>query len=151
MRKKSYVKVESPNLSVFNNDTGEVVSGVVENVAIDIDSFIMVFLNSISSLYKLDGMEIKILMHCWKKSMYSVDYSGNIIVNDVEFKNGIVSSGLGVSVSTVDVYISKLCKKEMLIRVSRGKYMLNPRYFWKGVITDRSKLLFKLQYNGAKV
>lgn len=148
-RKKNFIKVNQPELSVVNTETGEIVKeGINKIIAVDLDSYIMIFLNSLSGLYNLDGLEIKVLMGCWKKSLFATEYEGNIVVNDVEFKQSIINDGLDLSPASIDVYISKLTKKEMLIRIAKGKYMLNPKYFWKGVVNSRSKLLFELRYEG---
>ena len=38
------------------------------------------------------------------------------------------------------MYVSKLAKKDILIKQCQGTYMLNPLYFFKGKLSDRTHL-----------
>lgn len=145
--KKIFNQIVDPNLQVIDITTGEIKSAVSHIKVDNIDDFIMIFLNNLRCLYNLEGLELKLLMQCWKKSLYANDYSGNILLNDNDFKKSVIDDGLKMSPATIDVYISKLCKKGLLIRLSKGKYMLNPNYFFKGRLSDRSKLKLEMSYN----
>ena len=84
-------------------------------------------------------------MCCWKASSYnSVDAEGNIVNNNKLLKDYIRQHGLDISDNTIDVIISKLAKKGILIKKCRGSYMLNPRYFFKGRLAEKSKLELKM-------
>lgn len=49
---------------------------------------------------------------------------------------------IGCSLRTIDNCLSALIKKKLLLSGgSRGKYMLNPEYYFKGSSADRRKIL----------
>lgn len=51
-----------------------------------------------------------------------------------------------MSTRTIDNCLSALIKKNLLQSESRGKYKLNPKYYFKGSSTDRRRIL-NLQVN----
>lgn len=54
---------------------------------------------------------------------------------------------IGCSFRTIDNCLSALVKKKLLFSNSRGKYTLNPEYYFKGSSADRRKILnLRLEY-----
>lgn len=104
------------------------------------------FLRSIPELIELDGKPLKLLLICLKKcslNPVNTDEGNAICVNKV-FKNTVREYGLDITDAAIDVYISRLAKLGFLIRQCRGYYLLNPKYFFKGRITDSTKVSMKL-------
>ena len=64
---------------------------------------------------------------------------GNQIVLTAGIKRKIASD-MGMSVHTINAYISSLVKKDILIRVDRAMYILNPVIFGKGNWSEIVKL-----------
>lgn len=49
---------------------------------------------------------------------------------------------------TIDNALSALVKKKLLISDARGKYKLNPEYYFKGTSKDRQRILdLKITYD----
>lgn len=147
MSKKIFTKITEPELKVINTNTGEIISGVSTVKYDNIDDFIMCFLSSIKEVTSLDGNSIRVLLFCWKFSSFNYNIpEANIIVNDVDFKNNLRKNGLDLSDASINNAINKLYKANMLQKKCRGKYMLNPKYFFKGTLVNRSKLQLNIVY-----
>lgn len=132
--------------SLIHNETGEIIE-FKQTKKVKQEEFILLFLAATELLNQLDGTSIKILIFCWKYSTFNnnVEKEGNLVYNNVYFKEKLRESGLTYSDNTINIYIGRLCKKELLIKKGRGVYMLNLKYFFKGTLTDRSKLRMTLE------
>ena len=109
----------------------------------------MTFFRSYSDMFKLTGMQMKVLVCCCVHSSYN-DRSckeGNLIHNNDYFKEYCRQDGLNTSNQVIDNAISQLSKYGFLIKRCKGEYMLNPKYFFKGTISDRTKLQYNISYN----
>ncbi len=147
MTKKVYTQIDNPKLKVVNTETGEIVSGVADFKCSSIDEFIMCFLGSIPQVTKLDGNTIRVLMWCWKFSSFNPSIpEANTIVNDKAFKDRIRSEGGDLSDSVIDKAVHNLCKAGMLQRRCKGNYYLNPKYFFRGTISNRAKLRYNVSF-----
>lgn len=143
--KTKYEKEKSDFLNVIDTQTGEL-TDYYELRKVTLDEFIMVFFSSYPELYQLNGVQLKVLMGCWKYSSYnSANYAeGNIVHNNPSFKEFCRQDGLVTSDANIDNAISTLCKKGLLIKRCKGEYILDPRYFFKGKLSERSKIKFTL-------
>ena len=114
MASKKYLKYKDPDYSLLDNQTGEIIEWNRTKV-VNIDEFIMFFFNSIPELLKLEGLQMKVLMCCWKASSYSsTNMEGNIIYNNKLLKEYIRSCGLEISDRTIDVIIHNLSNKNII-------------------------------------
>lgn len=146
MAKHKYITEKSEDYKLVNVHTGELLDyNYVKKIPID--DFIMVYLATLPNLFCLSGQHIKILMTLWKISSYNKAWceDGNIFLNDKYTKEAIRATGLKVSDSCIDVAVSRLAKKEFIIKLARGKYLLNPRYFFKGTLSDRSHIKLSVE------
>lgn len=136
-----FITETSQDYSLLDNNTGEILE-LKQTRKLSIDEFMMVFFASYPQLFKLKGMQLKILMCCWRYSSYSKEneIEGNIIHNNASFKEHCREDGVNIPDASIDNAISYLGKQGMLIKKCRGEYLLNPRYFFKGRLSDRSKL-----------
>ena len=109
---------------------------------ISVNEFIMVFFASCPELMKLTGVELKVLICCWKQSSFNPmnEELGNVVSNNAPFKKYCKEQGATTSDANIDNAISMLCKKKMLLKRCRGQYILNPEYFFKGTLSNRSKI-----------
>lgn len=147
MPKKIYTKVKHPELSVVNNTTGEIISGVADIRCETIDEFIMCFMSCIPQVVRLDGNTIRVLMWCWKFSTFNPNIpEANVVTNDQAFKDRIRQEGGDMTNSTIDKAIYILHKEGMLIRRCKGSYFLNPDYFFKGTLSNRAKLKCSISF-----
>lgn len=140
----TFVTQTDPDYSLVDKHTGEIQEWKRTRV-VSIDEFIMFFFASMPDLFKLEGLQMKVLMCCWKHSSYSdVETEGNIIHNDKLLKDYIRSCGLNLTDGAVDVIIHRLSKANILIKKCKGTYILNPQYFFKGRLSDRSKIVYNI-------
>lgn len=84
-------------------------------------------------------------MLCWKYSKYGNVEEGNIIVNDLEFKEKIRTYEPTISNSNIDSCFTTFIKRGIMKRLCKGKYELNSLYFFKGTLSDRTKLQFRVE------
>lgn len=146
MAKKIYLKGNHPELSVVNTDTGEIISGVATTKVESIDEFIMIFLVNIQDAFKLEGQHLKILMCCWKYSTFNPQSpEGNRITNNQALKQKIRESGLQVSDTVINNAFTAFVKNNLMIKECRGQYILNPKYFFRGTLGNRSKLKLSIE------
>lgn len=136
-----YITETSEDYSLVDKNTGEVLE-YKQTKKITIDEFIMVFFASYPELFKLKGVTLKVLMCCWKMSTYNPanNTEGNVINNNALFKSYCKSQGLQTTDANIDNAVSELSKRNLLIKICRGAYLLNPNYFFKGSLSDRSKI-----------
>lgn len=148
MTKKIFTRINHPELSVVNNATGEIISGVANVKCDSIDEFIMCFMASIPEIVKLNGNTIRVLMWCWKFSSFNPSIpEANSITNDKAFKDKIRQEGGDMSDSTIDKAVHTLYRKGMLIRRCKGSYFLNPDLFFRGTLSNRAKLKYNFTFN----
>jgi hypothetical protein len=136
-----YITEKSDDYSVVDNHTGEILD-LNFTKKITLDEFIMVFFSSCPELMNLTGNHLKVLICCWKHSSYNPENEerGNILHNGPGFKSACRENGLDISNAAIDNAVSALCKKGFLIKKFRGEYLLNPQYFFKGRLSNRSKV-----------
>lgn len=140
---KKYITEKSRDFSLLDNHTGEILDyNQVKKVSIE--EFIMVFFSSYPEILKLEGQKLKILMLCWKHSTFGGE-GGNIIINDTSFKEKVREYEPNISNANIDLAFSTLTKRGLLRRICKGRYELNPDYFFKGTLSKRSKLKFSVE------
>ena len=143
----NFITQADPDYSLLDKHTGEVLEWKRTRV-VSVDEFIMFFFASMPDLFKLEGLQLKVLMCCWKHSSYNdVEKEGNIVHNDRLLKEYIHQCGLNISDTAIDVIIHRLAKSNILIKKCRGTYMLNPQYFFKGRLAEKSKLELRMVTN----
>lgn len=147
---KMLVTQKDQDYSLLDNHTGEVMEWKRTQV-VSVDEFIMFFFASMPELFQLEGLHMKVLMCCWKHSSYiDAHTEGNIVSNNKLLKDYIRSCGLDLKDNVIDVIIHNLSKRNILIKQCRGTYMLNPKYFFKGKLVDKSKLELRMVANPGK-
>ena len=140
----NFITQPDPDYSLLDRHTGEILEWKRTRV-VNVDEFIMFFFASMPDLFKLKGLQLKVLMCCWKHSSYNdVETEGNIVHNDRLLKDYIRQCGLEISDGAIDVIIHNLTKANILIKKCKGTYMLNPQYFFKGRLAEKSKLELRM-------
>ncbi len=136
-----YVTEKVEGWSLVDECTGELLE-YKKTRKVSMKEFIMVFFAGCPELMRLTGVELKVLICCWQKSSFNPvsDDTGNIIFNSPSFKEFCKEQGASTSDANVDNAISALSKKGLLIKKHRGEYLLNPEYFFKGTLSNRSKI-----------
>lgn len=137
-RKETFV---NPDYQIVDKHTGEL-SELKQTKTVTLDEFIMIFFASSPDLLGLKGIHLEVLICCWRFSSYNPESEaeGNLIHNDSLFKMKCREFGLKAPNASVDNAISYLSKNGFLIKRCRGAYLLNPKYFFKGRLSDKSKI-----------
>ena len=139
--------VVKENLKV--NEFGELISAeqtIIKKV--NVEEFCQVYLQDSEDFSNLSGSEYKILIQCWLHSVYykesNLDIPGNVVTFNSLLKESI-QKVTGLKDGTIRNTFSSLVKKGMLLKPEgiKGIYYLNPKYFFKGKLTERTKLIKK--------
>ena len=140
---------EKQTTTVVDSATGEVLSSNVEQLNISItknvkrENFIQVYLQDVSGFLKIEnGTQIQLLALIWKEVSYNnpVVNEGNSIVILRDTKERW-SKDLNISIRTIENALTSLVKKNLIQKLCKGKYRLNPAYYFKGSTTEREKIL----------
>jgi len=145
-----YRRYKSKDKEIVDKNTGELLDYYITK-KLKIEEFIMVFFASYSEIMKLQGQKVKLLMLCWKFSSFGNSESGNILVNNAVFKDNVRKYEPNMTDSAIDAGISTLAKRGFLKRMCKGQYELNPDYFFKGTLSNRSHLKFSVEVDPASI
>lgn len=126
---------------------GEILSAEVKTIkTISAEQFCQIYLRDNEEFYKLSKAESNVLAVLWYTSNYYEDKDralpGNKISLDEELRDTIKIK-TNLAAGTIRNTITSLVKKKMLLKDSRYKavYYLNPEYFFKGKISDRTQII----------
>ena len=150
-------KINTNQITTVDVETGEVISQIVQEEKQIVstrkvknqEEFIMVYLQDLSSFLRIDNAtQIKLLALIWRDIAYiNPQNNGNVMAILKDDKERW-SKEIGCSVRTIDNCLATLVKKKLLLSESRGKYKLNPLYYFKGSNTDRRRILnLTVEYN----
>ena len=126
---------------------GEILSAEVKTIkTVSAEQFCQIYLRDNEEFYKLSKAESNVLAVLWYTSNYYEDKDralpGNKISLDEELRDTIKIK-TNLAAGTIRNTITSLVKKKMLLKDSRYKavYYLNPEYFFKGKISDRTQII----------
>lgn len=126
---------------------GEILSAEVKTIkTVSAEQFCQIYLRDNEEFYKLSKAESNVLAILWYTSNYYEDKDralpGNKISLDEELRDTIKIK-TNLAAGTIRNTITSLVKKKMLLKDSRYKavYYLNPEYFFKGKISDRTQII----------
>lgn len=123
---------------------GEILSVEVKTIkTVSAEQFCQIYLRDNEEFYKLSKAESNVLAVLQYTSNYYEDKDralpGNKISLNEELRDTIKIK-TNLAAGTIRNIITSLVKKKMLLKDSRYKavYYLNPEYFFKGKISDRT-------------
>lgn len=124
---------------------GEIISAEITTFKkVTAEEFIQVYLKDNEQFYNLSKPEYSVLSILWLKSDYYKDEGnpGNKIVINKQIRD-IIADKTGIADSTIKNAVASLVKKNMIFKDQnyKGVYYLNPEYFFKGSISDRTKCI----------
>lgn len=128
--------VRDVTIEHVNRETGEVRSTTREQV-IQLPNeppFVKLYLDDIAKLFDLPARTSDTIHALLRQMNFD-----SIITLTAPAKRRIAEQ-LGTSVSTIENQLSKLVSADILRRIDRGEYMLNPSLFARGAWTDVRKL-----------
>lgn len=123
--------------SMIDSKTGEVLETIIKNIVKQkfvngSDRFFMIFSNTLEVMKKLDKVALLVLVYFGIESNDS-----DLKFTATRFYKKKASLKLGMAYSTVSNAIQRLYKHDVIRRVDAGIYVINPEFFWKGVMNKR--------------
>lgn len=148
--KDNYISVEVEDKKVLDEKTGELSKLYAKINVGSQEEFLKIYINSIDDLAKIDHTTFQVMLIVLKRAKFSDkdNVYGNEFFNNDNFKQE-VKDKLGFKKdNTVNKYISILAKTKILLRVNKGSYILNPRYFARGKMTAKTRMELIVKYDG---
>ena len=138
-----YRKEKDPNKEIHDKDTGEVLGPVINTVYIQPENFTKLFNDSIDTLLSIPPQALKVLLVAVKYATFSEanGEEGSYFYNDDIFKNNCQRLiGDDLTKNAINKYLHDLAEASIIIRQSRGTYLINPYFLLKGKITKPTKI-----------
>lgn len=132
--------------SIRVDENGEIVSADITTIKkVSYGEFMQVWLKDNQEFWDLTKSEYAVMVQCWGASIYYpelIELPGNKVTADKQFKD-IAAKNANITVRSVDSALASLSKKNLLIKDKeyKGIYYLNPKLFFKGKISDRTKII----------
>ena len=119
--------------------SGEILSAIK---TVSAEQFCQIYLRDNEEFYKLSKAESNVLAVLWYTSNYYEDKDRALPGNKISLDETIKIK-TNLAAGTIRNTITSLVKKKMLLKDSRYKavYYLNPEYFFKGKISDRTQII----------
>lgn len=135
-------KIKTKSQVVFERnlvdlDSGELVSTerVIRREVMQ-ESFIKTYVSDICKLAMCTPAEVSLIL-C---GLQFIDYNTNEFILNKARRN-ILSTQIGISINTLNCSITKLYKKNILVKHENGNIYLNPRLFFFGTDVERAEIL----------
>lgn len=153
MGTKRKYKIRVNESTTVDGETGEIVmekQSQISTYAKEPD-YVKTYFSDIGRLHGLAPQMCSVLWELVKM----MNYENQIVVSvgvkqiicevlDIRGRNG------DLAINVVDVYLSKLCTKNILIRGKKGIYYANPNLFGRGAWQQISEIRMKITYNDSE-
>lgn len=109
--------------------------------------FIQVYLEDMKGMLQVDnGTHLKVLFLMWRDSQYNspTTNEGNVVIALKEDKERWAKE-IKCSIKTINNSIAALKNQDLLICKSRARYVLNPKFFFKGPIKQRQQVVINYE------
>lgn len=135
------------NVSV-DYSTGELLS-LERSITTDLDSYMLLYMLCTPNMPRLSNAEKLLVLMCWKNSIYeeSWDSRGNIFYIGGSLKDKCISAGIIRTYQQFYVVMMRLVRWKLFIKKDKSMFVLNPKYFPKGRITDNTRLGLNITFN----
>lgn len=146
-------KIYATERMVFDKETGELLEHTEDKykvVSIE-PNYIKVYIDAMSYFITAEeqGMETSLLFEMAKRMTYANDAAPNQVAMYGMIKESIAKQ-LDTSLGTIDNTLVKLCKKDLIRRIGRGVYELNPIIFAKGNWSSIRKIQMEWSEEGIR-
>lgn len=146
----NYITVEVEGKKILDEEHGTLEKMYAKINVGSQEEFLKIYINSIDDLANIDHQTFQVMLIVLKRAKYSDkdNVYGNEFYNNDNFKKE-VKDKLGIKKdNTVNKYVSNLAKAKILLRVNKGSYILNPRYFARGTMTNKTRMELIVKYDG---
>lgn len=153
LRRDIMSKIYSTERMVFDKETGELIEHTEDKYKIVSaePNYVKLYIDAMSCFITGEevGMETSLLLEMAKRMTYANDAAPNQVAMIGSIKKGIAEQ-LNTSVSSIDVILNRLVKKDLIRRAGRGVYELNPIIFAKGPWSSIRKIQMEWSEEGIK-
>lgn len=146
--RRSYMQQRSLRIVEVVSEDGDVLEHQEKQSSILVkgtERFYTTFDTCMASLYQLEGNEIKVFLWC--------AHHAELGTNELVFTRTIkerCAAATGVHIANVDKALSRFCREDLMKRVGRGVYWINPDATWRGDLKQRAiQLKLYLSTDGA--
>ena len=150
MAKKIFRIKTDDSVSMVDSETGEMLGFKKTKICTTQEEFIKVYLDQIGELTGCmeDGL-YSVMIAAWKYSNFCDDdkQEGNIFHNDFFFKKLCRDLGLNKDDSAINTAVYRLNERGVIKRISKGTYILNPKYFVKGTLTNKTRMEIVIKFD----
>lgn len=131
------VQVGTEEKSIVDSNTGEVLETIIKSIVKQkfvngSDRFFMIFSNTLEVMKRLDKVSLLVLVYFGIEATET-----DLKFTATKFYKNKAALKLGMAYSTVYNAIQRLYKHDVIRRVDAGVYVINPEFFWKGVMNKR--------------
>lgn len=128
--------------TIVDTQTGEVVSvNTLQTFRVDKEpDFVKLYIEDLIKLKNLPSSTNSIML----QFLSFMRYDNTISIHSYEKK--AIADKLQIKKVTVDMALTNLCKKSILIRVDKGTYLANPYLFGKGKWEDVRSIRMTIDY-----
>jgi DNA-binding transcriptional regulator WhiA len=132
-----------PTFTIISNETGEVITNSHHaKIRMTKEQFVLAFVRNIAGLYNIN-VNFEVL----NEVLLNMN-SQNVVYLQNEFKVKTAEK-TKLSIKRIESVILDLVAKNVIKRIQRGQYVVNPSFFGKGSISKIKKL--RMQYEGVKI
>ena len=146
-------KIYATERVVYDKETGEVIEHTEDRYksVFKEPDYIKVYIEAMTQFItaREQGMETDLLLEMAKRMPYANSSDANQVAMVGTIKQSIAKQ-LNTTVGTLDVILNRLCKKDLIRRVGRGIYELNPIIFAKGPWSSIRKIQMEWSEEGIK-
>lgn len=130
-------------VNTITNEQGEILGERKSNSYIHNEPpFIKAYVTDLLNMKSLAKTDINIMLGL----LTLMDYHNIIDLNSRRKLE--LASEMETTVKTIDNSLSRICKtSDFITRISRGSYLVNPKYFAKGYWSDIEKIKTTIEYN----
>lgn len=135
-------KTKIENKCILDTETGEVTDYNVTVYYSNTDEFIALYLHTIPIVKNLTNREKDFLLDLLIAANFNpiASNKGNLIFTNSPDVDKIKKD---YGVGNVSMYMKKLVNLDLLQKEKRSVYLLNPLYFYRGKMTDRTNVLIR--------
>lgn len=138
-----YRKEKDPVRGMHNTETGEDLGPVINTIYIQPENFTKLFNNNIETLLSVHPQALQVLLVAVKYATFSEanGEEGSYFYNDDIFKKHVQELiKPEIKKKTINKYLHDLAEASIIIRQSRGTYLINPYFLLKGKINKPTKI-----------
>lgn len=134
---KKFIKEKREGYVMVDESTGEV-SGVYDTRVVRDEGYCTISMVAIDELIGLSAGELRVLLGIVRIASFNMVDSdlGNIFISSAVTRGELRRLGVDMTDSGIRSCIDRLSKRGIILRRSRGMYILNPKIVFKGNRVD---------------